>query len=126
MCRHKEVRHQASLFPKAVCINDTDGDKVFNHLDLDTDGDGCSDAKEARVSGTLTTGTVVNLVDNNAGAGTATATTANFANSIASGPYGTNGFANSLETSLENGVGNYSITYPERTEKIDSLKLIID
>jgi len=90
---------------------DVDGDGIPNSLDLDSDGDGCSDAKEARVPGTLTSGTVVNLVDNNAGAGTATSTTANFANSIASGPYGTNGFANSLETSLENGVGNYTSTY---------------
>ncbi|NDE11462.1 MAG: hypothetical protein EBZ95_13015, partial [Chitinophagia bacterium] len=104
--------------PSSEC--DTDGDGILNQLDLDSDGDGCSDAKEARVTGTLTSGTVVNLVNNNAGAGTATSTTANFANSIAVGPYGTNGYANSLETSLETGVGNYTSTYS--TYAIDKTK----
>ena len=48
------------------CPLDTDGDGILNQLDLDSDGDGCPDAKEARVTGTLTSGTVVNLVNNNA------------------------------------------------------------
>ena len=35
------------LFPKDNCSIDTDGDGLYNHLDPDSDGDGCSDAKEA-------------------------------------------------------------------------------
>ena len=54
---------------------DTDGDGIPDHLDLDSDGDGCPDAKEAMVTGTLTTGNIVNLTNPNAGAGTATSTT---------------------------------------------------
>ncbi|MEX0275572.1 MAG: hypothetical protein AB3N16_14460, partial [Flavobacteriaceae bacterium] len=37
----------ASLYPKHQCTADADGDNVYNHLDLDSDGDGCSDALEA-------------------------------------------------------------------------------
>ncbi|MBK6666727.1 MAG: hypothetical protein IPG48_11440 [Saprospiraceae bacterium] len=33
--------------------NDTDGDGIANEFDLDSDGDGCPDAVEASVSGTL-------------------------------------------------------------------------
>jgi hypothetical protein len=107
-----------SINTQLIC--DADGDGIPNSLDLDSDGDGCSDAKEARVPGTLTSGTVVNLVNNNAGAGTATSTTNGFVNSVITGPYGTNGFANSLETVLENGVGNYTSTYT--TYAIDKTK----
>jgi hypothetical protein len=35
-----------SLYPKADCVSDTDGDGIFNHQDLDSDGDGCSDGVE--------------------------------------------------------------------------------
>ncbi|PCH75377.1 MAG: hypothetical protein COB98_09065, partial [Flavobacteriaceae bacterium] len=38
---------QPSLYPKASCSQDTDGDGILNHLDLDSDGDKCSDAVEA-------------------------------------------------------------------------------
>ncbi|MFM8486226.1 MAG: hypothetical protein ACKOCH_07810, partial [Bacteroidota bacterium] len=36
--------YQASLFPRTVCADDEDGDGIPNHLDLDSDSDGCSDA----------------------------------------------------------------------------------
>ncbi|MBL1220192.1 hypothetical protein JET18_05040 [Chryseobacterium sp. L7] len=39
-----------SSYPKPNCTRDTDGDGVLNHLDLDSDGDGCSDIKEAGVT----------------------------------------------------------------------------
>ena len=42
--------YQASNYPKADCSNDTDGDGILNHLDLDSDNDGCSDAIEAGVT----------------------------------------------------------------------------
>ncbi|MFN7832436.1 MAG: hypothetical protein ACK5Q2_10680, partial [Bacteroidota bacterium] len=79
--------YQASYFPKASCTNDTDGDGVVNQLDSDSDGDGCSDAREA---------------------GATTNTTPNYA---FGGPYGSNGLDNSLETVTESGVVNYTSTY---------------
>jgi hypothetical protein len=46
----------SSAFPKSICINDTDNDGKLNHIDLDSDGDGCSDAVEAG-SSTMDTST---------------------------------------------------------------------
>ncbi|MEO0006905.1 MAG: hypothetical protein RJA20_1101, partial [Bacteroidota bacterium] len=77
----------ASFYPKSACTIDTDGDGIVNHLDPDSDGDGCSDAFEA---------------------GATASQTANYA---FSGPYGTNGLVNSLETSPESGVVNYTSLY---------------
>ena len=67
---------------------DTDGDGFPNYMDTDSDGDGCSDAVEAGAVTNLTTTTVA-------------------------GPYGANGFANSLETVAESGVyiGTYTYSY---------------
>ncbi|MCX6293476.1 MAG: hypothetical protein NT127_04175, partial [Sphingobacteriales bacterium] len=101
--------NRSSANPKLTCANDLDGDGIPNHLDLDSDGDACPDAKEAGVIGTLTTGSVVNLANLNAAAGTATSTTNNVANAVVVGNYSTNGFADALETSTESG--NYSATY---------------
>jgi hypothetical protein len=66
---------------------DTDGDGIPNRLDLDSDNDGCSDALEA---------------------GATADTTKNFK---FSGPFGTNGLANSKETVADNGIINYTSTY---------------
>ncbi len=98
--------NQPSANPKLICANDTDSDGIPNHLDLDSDGDACPDAKEAGITGTLTTGTVVNLTSPT---GTATTATTGVANAIATGSYGANGFADALETSTESG--NYSGVY---------------
>ena len=38
--------YQSSLHPKDNCSVDTDEDTTYNHLDLDSDGDGCSDSIE--------------------------------------------------------------------------------
>jgi hypothetical protein len=65
---------------------DTDGDGIPNSLDIDSDGDGCSDAFEGGSSNTKT-------------------------DSIISGPYGTNGLANSKETAADNGIINYTSSY---------------
>jgi hypothetical protein len=46
--------YQASSNPKAVCTNDTDSDGILNHQDLDSDGDGCSDASEAGATSSIT------------------------------------------------------------------------
>ncbi len=81
---------EAIMDIQPLCIKDVDGDGIPNSLDLDSDGDGCPDAKEAGVSGTLLVGNIVNGIPN--------ATTPNVSNAIAQGPYGSNGLANSLET----------------------------
>jgi hypothetical protein len=41
-----------SYFTKSTCSVNTDGDALVNHLDLDSDNDGCSDANEAYNSST--------------------------------------------------------------------------
>lgn len=88
----------------ATCNPDIDKDGIINRLDLDTDGDGCSDAKEAGVSGTLISGTLVNRVN-----GSITNTTVT--NAIAQGSYGANGLADGVETSANSGAINYVSTY---------------
>jgi hypothetical protein len=59
----------------------------------------------------------VNLVNYNAGAGTATSTTNNVANAIATGAYGSNGFADAIETSSESGVYSYTYAYRIATNR---------
>jgi gliding motility-associated-like protein len=79
--------YNVNLNPKATCTEDGDKDKKFNHLDTDSDNDGCSDALES---------------------GATSSTTANF---TFAAPYGTNGLADSKETSADNGIVNYVVTY---------------
>ncbi|SIR40321.1 hypothetical protein SAMN05421682_1244, partial [Chryseobacterium indoltheticum] len=76
----------ASSYPKTTCASDTDGDGILNHLDLDSDGDGCSDAMEGGATSNLT------------------------ANYKFTGSVGTNGLDNSLETA-DNGIVTYVSTY---------------
>uniref|UniRef100_UPI0037C04D5C FG-GAP repeat domain-containing protein n=1 Tax=Daejeonella sp. TaxID=2805397 RepID=UPI0037C04D5C len=81
---------QEAYLGELVCTDiDTDSDGKPNRLDLDSDADGCSDAKEA---------------------GTTTSLTANYAFTSA---VGTNGLANVLETSADNGIINYVSTYAD-------------
>lgn len=44
--------YRPSHNPKSICNTDTDGDGILNPNDLDRDGDGCPDLKEAGVSPT--------------------------------------------------------------------------
>ena len=80
--------YQTSLYPNATCTVDTDGDTKLNHQDLDSDGDGCSDAFEA---------------------GATNSTTVDFA--FPNSGVGTNGLADAVETVADNGVLNYTSTY---------------
>jgi hypothetical protein len=77
---------------------DTDGDGIPNRLDLDSDGDGCSDAVEAKTVSSLTATTV-------------------------SGGFGTNGFADNLETS---GNGVYTGTYVYSRATDPTVKACLD
>ena len=81
------VPYIASQHPKpGTCGADTDGDLIPNHLDSDSDGDGCSDAYESGA----TTNSAVNQLTGN---------------------FGANGLLNSLETTVDSGVYNYVSTY---------------
>jgi large repetitive protein len=78
------------VFEDCIVLN-TDGDGFANHLDNDSDGDNCSDAREA---------------------GATLVKTANYAFAA---PYGANGLANAKETVADNGVINYALTYAAAT-----------
>jgi hypothetical protein len=92
------------------CQTDTDSDYVANTLDLDSDGDGCTDAYEAgatAISGvTMQSGNVINGTPN---------TTTSLTNAVVAGIYGTNGFANSLEAVADNGTYKGAYTYNDAT-----------
>ncbi|MCB0537698.1 MAG: T9SS type A sorting domain-containing protein [Bacteroidetes bacterium] len=77
--------YTASLYPKALCSEDMDGDSIPNHLDLDSDGDGCYDAKEVNI--------VIGNVD------------------TVAGPYGGNGFADDLQSSTDTNSYNGTLNY---------------
>ena len=81
-----------SQFTKPTCLTGRDdSDLIPNHLDLDSDGDGCSDALEA---------------------GTSTSTTANFKFTGSASDFGANGFYNSLEnTAAESNLYKGVYTY---------------
>jgi gliding motility-associated-like protein len=108
----------ASANPKTTCLTDTDADGIVNHLDLDSDGDGCPDARETGVTGTLNAGSIVNKVGN------VTTTTPNVPNTIAAGGYGANGFADALETVTDNGI--YSGTYMYNYANSAAVSLCLD
>ncbi len=84
-----------SKYPKPTCADDFDGDMILNHLDLDSDGDLCSDALEA--------GATLDL-------------TADF--QFPSGGSGANGVPDMVEDGAESGVINYISTYPDANSTI--------
>jgi hypothetical protein len=79
---------------------DTDGDGIINSKDLDSDNDGCSDAVEAGTTFISTSGI----------------TTANqLTATIIPAPYGTNGFADGLDTVADSGSYKGTYTYANAT-----------
>ncbi|CAN1578617.1 hypothetical protein MCERE19_04373 [Spirosomataceae bacterium] len=94
-----------SFFIKPTCVSDTDNDGILNYMDLDSDGDGCTDAKEANVNGTLNSAAVQN------GANGSVTSTTTISNAIANGPYGANGLANGVENPVESGIISYTSAY---------------
>ncbi|OXB08655.1 hypothetical protein B0A81_10155 [Flavobacterium plurextorum] len=95
------------------CNLDTDNDGIPNHLDLDSDGDGCTDAFEA---GTYNQSGVTMQAGNikNGSGGAVTSTVSNPA-AVVAGPYGNNGFADSVETAIDSGIYKAAYTYSDAT-----------
>jgi len=87
-----------SLVSTLACgaFTDTDNDGIPNRLDLDSDGDGCPDTKEAILYNQSTEASVPGTVKNGSG-GAVTSTTPNVPNAMVPGPYGSNGFADALQ-----------------------------
>ena len=87
------------FFASTIC--DSDGDGIINSLDLDSDNDGIYDAVEAGHVGTHTNGVI-------------------------NGPFGTNGLANALETTADNGIINYIVANSDGTGLPDFFDLDSD
>ena len=95
------------LFELEYCILiDTDGDGVYNHIDLDSDNDGIFDLVEADHSGPDL---------NNDGVIDGAPVT-----------FGSNGLFNSIETSPDSGTLNYVISDSDSDGNIDSIELDSD
>ena len=76
-----------SFYPRETCTKDTDGDGKLNYLDVDSDGDGASDAFEAG------------------------ATTNRSTNYTFPGPYNSYGVPTAVQTNANSGTVNYNSTY---------------
>lgn len=88
------LNYVPSLNPRSTCTgSDPDGDGKYNHQDLDSDNDGCSDAKEAQIisSSLSSSGGLANAVFNTA--------------------VGTNGLPDIVETSIDSNIVNYDTSY---------------
>jgi len=89
---------------------DTDNDGIPNRLDLDSDGDGCPDTKEAILYNHSTEASVPGTVKNGSG-GAVTSTTPNVPNAMVPGPYGSNGFADALQSPSNPDAYKHVYTY---------------
>ena len=89
---------------------DTDNDGIPNRLDLDSDGDGCPDTKEAILYNHSTEASVPGTVKNGSG-GAVTSTTPNVPNAMVPGPYGSNGFADALQSASNPDAYKHVYTY---------------
>ncbi|MBM7418803.1 MULTISPECIES: FG-GAP repeat domain-containing protein [Chryseobacterium] len=104
----------ASSYPKTTCTNDTDGDGILNHLDLDSDGDGCPDAREAGVSSNPGASGSMSASGGSIYTGGIPSGTANaYVGNATPSQYGANGYFNSIETSSESGIYNDTLTYSQ-------------
>ncbi|WP_159478403.1 hypothetical protein [Chryseobacterium sp. 18068] len=105
-------QYNQALNPKPTCINDIDNDGIPNHLDLDSDGDGCPDALEAGVSVNAGAFTSMSVSGGSIYTGGIPSGTANaYVGNGTPAQYGSNGFFNGIETAVDNGIYNGSYTY---------------
>ena len=105
-------QYSPSSHPKPTCTTDTDGDGIFNHQDLDSDGDGCPDAVEAGVVNKVgvantSTGTVVNTPANG---GTQNNVSQAIVGNGLPASYGNNGFYTGIESN-DTFAATYTGTY---------------
>jgi hypothetical protein len=88
---------------------DIDNDGIPNYLDLDSDGDGCPDTKEAILYNHATEASIAGDVKN--GSGGVVTSTVNTPNAMVPGPYGNNGFADALQSASNPDAYKYVYTY---------------
>jgi len=103
----------ASYIPSAhqkpvICSVDTDGDTIPNHLDLDSDGDGCSDLAESGVS--PATDIITPLLTNNAGGSYGIANPNGSQLNPTAADVNNDGLNDSVDADL-NSITNYTSTY---------------
>ncbi|MDF2832352.1 hypothetical protein [Chryseobacterium indoltheticum] len=103
----------ASYIPSAhqkpvICSVDTDGDTIPNHLDLDSDGDGCSDLAESGVS--PATDIITPLLTNNAGGSYGIANPNGSQLNPTAADTNNDGLNDSVDADL-NSITNYTSTY---------------
>ncbi|WP_265429744.1 hypothetical protein [Chryseobacterium sp. YIM B08800] len=114
-----------SAHPKATCSNDPDTDNIPNHLDLDSDGDGCPDARESGVSANSGASSSMSASGGSIYSGGITSGTVNaYVGNGTPSQYSANGFFNGIETATESGVYNGIYTYDYA--KNSSLNYCID
>jgi len=103
--------YNAASHPKPTCTDDTDGDGIYNHLDLDSDGDGCPDAVEAGAS--VIVGLANGDVINGDGTSNTTTDTAEAQFSFVSPTNDTNGdgLFDAADGATQDGVTEYASTY---------------
>ena len=102
----------ASSNPKLTCVSDTDGDGIRNHLDLDSDDDGCPDALESGVSAnTGASGSMSTSGGSIYTGGVASGTANAYVGNGTPSQYGANGFFNGIEVSAESGTYNGTYVY---------------
>lgn len=87
------------MFLDGTCDDDNDG--IANHLDLDSDGDGCYDRYEAGIANTTTDGSSTDSLVIVSGT---------------AGDVGDNGFSDALETVAESGLYDGTYTYSDATD----------
>jgi len=103
----------ASYIPSAhqkpvICSVDTDGDTIPNHLDLDSDGDGCSDLAESGVS--PATDVITPSTTNNAGGSYGIASPNGSQLNPTAADTNNDGLNDSVDSDLNN-ITNYTSTY---------------
>lgn len=99
-----------TMFGYSEC--DTDSDGVPNRLDLDSDGDGCPDAKESGVA--ANSGATASMSSSGGSiytGGIASGTAEAYVGNGTPAQYGNNGFFNGIETAAESGLYNGTYTY---------------
>ncbi|WP_411812028.1 FG-GAP-like repeat-containing protein [Chryseobacterium scophthalmum] len=102
-----------SAHPKPTCANDTDGDGILNHHDLDSDNDGCSDLTESGVNPLTDVSTPAsNINSNGLSYGIDPTKLTGSQLNPAAADVNNDGLNDSVDPDL-NGITNYTSTYTQ-------------